>query len=91
MFKTATTVQFRETVRECAARSNITIWDSYTNGSALLNPDHKHRCVGFHVPAATEAFALIVEKKLNTMGLTAKTRLTGSHTNYIRGTCVLAK
>jgi hypothetical protein len=94
----ATTLQFREEVRNYIAEKDLRSRGSFTNPSAP-----GHRTVGFMIPGATSNMAEKIEEKLNKKGLTAKVRCTGdgysskspsgfvggSHT-YIRGTCVFA-
>jgi hypothetical protein len=104
MLNTATTKQFRSTVREVCKRKNVCLGTSWTNGSPTgvkrIRGDDGKRTVGFYCNAANDSLAAIIERELKLNGLTADTRATdatdsadgfgsGYGGRYIRGTCLL--
>lgn len=103
MLNTATTKQFRSTVRAVCASKNISLGDSWTNGApGQFNGkryDSGNRTVGFLCYVANGRLAEMIEQELKKQGLTAETRATDAAENafgygrggsYIRGTCILA-
>ena len=104
MLNTATTKQFRSTVRAVCASKNISLGDSWTNGApGPFNGkryDSGDRTVGFVCYAANARLAEMIEQELKKQGVTAETRATDAAENkdafgyerggcYIRGTCIL--
>lgn len=89
--KQATTLQFRNAVRQVAAAHNFDIYGSWTNKSTPGT-----RTVGFAVSVAVVEFARAVENILSAQGLTANTYVTVARRrnlgyrysgDYIRGKC----
>jgi hypothetical protein len=98
MLNTATTTQFRSTVRAVCARKKILLGGSWTN---ITRGDESNiRTVGIVCYAASARLAEMIEAELKAKGLTAETRVTDATEirdsygyqrggRYIRGTCIL--
>jgi hypothetical protein len=90
--KKASTLQFREAVRQALKQENTEVYQSWTDAPVTVkgkrySGNKRYVCIWPRgLGGATEHIAQAVEQILGKQGLTAETRCSSW---YVRGTCIL--